>query len=376
MTREWKVAELSRRRAAPRPTTAARRVSEPGCHGERCGAAPGHGPATDGGSGSGGDARRGAAGAEGRGTDLLLRCRSLLRDVSRGAAGTGTGSGTGSGSGSKGRGSRSTPGLPPAATCSPQPPPEHVRGACSFSAALHGAGAKTHFALGCVFFFSLLYFFFFPPLNLARAKPEATSFPPLRTQRVTTPTAGRAGSRRGENPSGRRTRSTGELRPAKRPLTYCPGSAEPQTLYAASRELPTRAAGQRQAQAAPAPPLRLPPLRLPIYIHLPAAGGARTVYSSSAAGSSQLGTSPPARRYICGRRRDARGPGRSPLPARRGRPRPRAVAGVPQLLGVTAGLRPGRALGAPCKPAEHPAGLKSVKCGVQGLRNCPGRGRG
>lgn len=236
--------------------------------------------------------------------------------------------------------------------------------------------APRHILLWAVFFFFPPLFFFFPPLNLARAKPEATSFPPLRTQRVTTPTAGRAGSRRGENPSGRRTRSTGELRPAKRPLTYCPGSAEPQTLYAASRELPTRAAGQRQAQAAPAPPLRLPPLRLPIYIHLPAAGGARTVYSSSAAGSSQLGTSPPARRYICGRRRDARGPGRSPLPARRGRPRPRAVAGVPQLLGVTAGLRPGRALGAPCKPAEHPAGLKSVKCGVQGLRNCPGRGRG
>lgn len=360
MTREWKVAELSRRKAAPRPTTAARRVSEPGCHGERCGAAPGHGPATDGGSGSGGDARRGAAGAEGRGTDLLLRCRSLLRDVSRGAAGTGTGSGTGSGSGSKGRGSLSTPGLPPAATCSPQPPPEHVRGACSFSAALHGAGAKIHFALGCVFFFSLLYFCF-PPLNLARAKPEATSFPPLRTQRVTTPTAGRAESRRGENPSGRRTRSTGELRPAKRPLTYCPGSAEPQTLYAASRELPTRAAGQRQAQAAPAPPLRLPPLRLPIYIHLPAAGGARTVYSSSAAGSSQLGTSPPARRYICGRRPDARGRGEPRCPPAEVGPGP-GCSGGPPAPGGHSGSRPGEGSGGSVQARRAPSWAQ--KCEV------------
>lgn len=122
--------------------------------------ASGQGPARDGQAAAAVAGHGGARkGAEGRGTDLMRCRRSLLPDASRGGAGTGTGSG----SGSKGRRSRGTrgscgwrvPGVATSATCCPEPrapPPQHVRHAGSLAAALHGAGAKTHFPF--FFFFS------------------------------------------------------------------------------------------------------------------------------------------------------------------------------------------------------------------------------
>lgn len=165
------------------------------------------------------------------------------------------------------------------------------------AATLHGA-AKSHILLWMCFSFVVLGFFFspFPPsLNVATAKAEPR---PLSAQPGAASSAQQRGQREPERrePSGRSTSGSKLLCTH----TYLSRQRPPWTLPAASRS--SRTGQDRQAQAAPAPPLRLPPLRLPFYIHLPTAGGARTVYSGSAAGSSQPGTFPPAWTYICERR--------------------------------------------------------------------------
>lgn len=247
----------------------------------------------------------------------------------------------------------------------------------SLAAALHGAGAKTHVAFDVVpppphppalFSFG---FFSSPSLKVARPKPEISTYGSAKPRAgrdthysSTTREPARRKPQRQIDEKHRRVSNFGSN--DRLPI---PGSAEPQTLYAASRELPNRVLGApaagsrgrgRQAQAAPAPPLRLPPLRLPIYIHLPTAGAARTIYSSGAAGSSQPGTILPAWTCICDRRPDARG---------RGEPRcthpkvfpsfqpPGASGSLPDSP-VSWGAGQVSARGALRRPAEHLPGLK------------------
>lgn len=168
MTRKWKAAE-QRHRAAPQPTTTARRVSESGRHGARCREASAQGPARDeqrrqrrwDADGRG----RARTGAEGRGTDLMRCRRPLLPDAFRG----GVVPEFGSGSGAKGRRSRGPRGASRSRylllAAAGQPCPQHVRRAGSSAAAVRGDGAEAHFALDASagfkfhFFLSFLSFF-------------------------------------------------------------------------------------------------------------------------------------------------------------------------------------------------------------------------
>lgn len=280
MTREWKAAELSSRRAAPRPTTAWRRVSEPGCHGARCGAGCGHGPAREGGSGSA--AMRGGVGGAG----VAVPTCALLPFAAPGASRGGTGTGA------RGRGSAAPL---PAAPTRAEPRPPLLRGFAR-------SRRKDVFSFGLLLFSSSSFLFFFFSFLFFLHLTAYTETPP--SPRSSQPRAQSGDHNNGTNrePTTRRKKNNTAPPPQRQndgkhrrvPNSSCKehlpnaGTAGPQTSAAASRELPARLLGRdrgrgrgRQAQAAPAPPLRLPPLCLPIYIHLPAAGGARTVYSSS-----------------------------------------------------------------------------------------------
>lgn len=342
----------------------ARRVSEKGHHGESCGQHPSRAlQETSGGSGGG---VCGARGSGGSGTDLLLlllllsaapgRVPRRYRDRDRVRVR---------------RQGQEEPRLPEAPCPDPGLPqplpaargcsrPQHVR------RDLARSGQKAHLLRMFGWFrWDVLGFFSLFSLHLRSQRRKQSPVPASRARRRRARSSG-ADRGSGANPAAARRAAPAppQLGCTHLPVPTAPTVGSGRSLW----ELPGTWRGRqgrgRQAQAAPAPPLRLPPLRLPFYIHLPTAGGARTVYGGGAAGSSQPGTFPPARTYICDRRADA------PLPAREGLPRLAApgpagsVSGSPRLCAPGGAQQPHAKmrLGASCLSEGRELSHPSSRC--------------